>query len=159
MFSELFPGGGVAVWTVEEGIARLREKGAKITSQRIAILKLLRGRCDHPAADMIYSELKADFPTISFATIYSTAQLLAASDLIQILTIDEKRVHFDPCPIPHAHFLCTECGKLMDVQINDDTREKMEDLVSFRIDSMQLFMYGVCQLCMEKAVIKEPARV
>lgn len=147
------------MWTVEEGIARLRENGAKITSQRIAILKLLRGRCDHPAADQIYTELKADFPTISFATIYSTAQLLAASDLIQILTIDEKRVHFDPDPSPHAHFLCTQCGELTDVPVDTGTRERLEDLVPFRINSMQLFMYGVCRSCMEIPVQKVAARV
>lgn len=155
----MFSGGGVTVWTIEEGITRLRESGAKITSQRIAILKLLRGRTDHPSADQIYGELKADFPTISFATIYSTAQLLAASDLIQILSIDEKRVHFDPNPSPHAHFLCTDCGELMDVPIDADTRQRMEDLVSFRIESLQLFMYGVCQACMETAENKVPATV
>lgn len=147
------------MWTVEEGITRLRESGAKITSQRIAILKLLRGRTDHPSADQIYSELKADFPTISFATIYSTAQLLAVSGIIQILTIDEKRVHFDPNPSPHAHFLCTECGELTDVSIDADTRERMEALVSFRIDSMQLFMYGVCRSCMVTVEKTVPVRV
>ncbi len=136
------------MWTIEEGIGRLKESGAKITSQRIAILKLLRGRTDHPSADQIYSELKKDFPTISFATIYSTAQLLATANLIQILTIDEKRVHFDPNPALHAHFLCTECGQLMDVAIDATTHDRLKSLVPTTISSMQLFMYGRCSSCM-----------
>lgn len=142
------------MWSIEEGIARLRESGAKITSQRIAILKLLRGRTDHPSADQIYSELKEEFPTISFATIYSTAQLLAASNLIQILTIDEKRVHFDPNPDLHAHFLCRECGELMDVSIDRETLERMHLLVPGDIESVQLFMYGTCAGCM--ATVETP---
>ena len=102
------------MWTVEEGISRLREGGAKITSQRIAFLRLLKDRTDHPSADQIYNELRENFSTISYATIYSTAQLLAKADLLQILSIDDKRVHFDPNPKPHGHFRCQSCGELFD---------------------------------------------
>jgi Fur family peroxide stress response transcriptional regulator len=65
------------MWTVNEGISVLREKGAKITAQRIAILRQLEGRTDHPSADTLYKELSVEYPTMSVATVYSTAQLLA----------------------------------------------------------------------------------
>ena len=64
------------MWTVSEGINVLRGRGAKITAQRIAILKQLEGRTDHPSADILYKELSVDYPTMSVATVYSTAQLL-----------------------------------------------------------------------------------
>ncbi|KUK61782.1 MAG: Ferric uptake regulator, Fur family [Synergistales bacterium 57_84] len=90
------------MWTIEDGIERIRSRGLKITSQRIAILKLLKGRKDHPSAEKIFREMKKTYPTISFATIYSTAQILQDAGLLQILTIDEHRVFFDPNPHPHA---------------------------------------------------------
>ena len=70
------------MWTVSEGINVLRGRGAKITAQRIAILKQLEGRTDHPSADILYKELSVDYPTMSVATVYSTAQLLADAGLI-----------------------------------------------------------------------------
>ncbi|MBL3593810.1 MAG: transcriptional repressor [Synergistaceae bacterium] len=138
------------MWTVEEGIARLREGGAKITSQRIAILRLLKGRTDHPSADQIYGELRQDFPTISYATIYSTAQLLADSGLLQILSIDDKRVHFDPNPQPHGHFRCQACGALTDFPIADNVLHSIRDGAPEGAHSVQIFLYGLCDTCRQE---------
>lgn len=135
------------MWTVEEGISRLREGGAKITSQRIAILRLLKGRMDHPSADQVYNELREDFPTISYATIYSTAQLLANSGLIQILSIDDKRVHFDPDPKPHGHFRCESCGALYDFPIDEEMLDRLRHGSSQQAHSVQIFAYGLCDDC------------
>ncbi|MDT8284556.1 MAG: transcriptional repressor, partial [Thermovirgaceae bacterium] len=71
------------MWTIEEGTERIRDRGLKITSQRVGILKLLKGRNDHPSAEQIFREMKQSFPTISFATIYSTAQILQEAGLMQ----------------------------------------------------------------------------
>ena len=82
------------MWTVDDGIAVLRERGAKITAQRIAILQKLEGRKDHPSAETLYRELSSEYATMSVATLYSTAQLLAEAGLIKILSIDDKNVFF-----------------------------------------------------------------
>ena len=39
-----------------------REKGFKVTVQRLAIWKYLNSRVDHPSADHIYRALKRDHP-------------------------------------------------------------------------------------------------
>ena len=108
------------MWTVDDGIAVLRERGAKITAQRIAILQQLEGRTDHPSADTLYRELSAEYSTMSVATLYSTAQLLADAGLIKILSIDDKRVYFDPTTTTHGHFLCRKCGKLFDIPVDEN---------------------------------------
>lgn len=145
------------MWTVEEGISRLREGGAKITSQRIAFLRLLKDRTDHPSADQIYNELRENFSTISYATIYSTAQLLAKADLLQILSIDDKRVHFDPNPKPHGHFRCQSCGELFDFPLDEDLLTQLRQSPSQRTQSVQVFAYGLCDAChqadVESAVV------
>ena len=108
------------MWTVDDGIAVLRERGAKITAQRIAILQKLEGRKDHPSAETLYRELSSEYATMSVATLYSTAQLLAEAGLIKILSINDKRVYFDPTTETHGHFLCRKCGKLFDIPVNED---------------------------------------
>lgn len=140
------------MWTVNDGIEVLKAHGAKITTQRVAILKRLEGRKDHPSADTLYKELLHDFPSISVATVYSTAQLLADSGLIKILSIDDKRVYFDPATEAHAHFLCRRCGQLFDVPLDEQELYKKScgagDKIA-QIERAEVFFYGVCSDCMK----------
>ncbi|HPQ78615.1 MAG TPA: Fur family transcriptional regulator [Synergistales bacterium] len=138
------------MWTIEDGIERIRNRGLKITSQRIAILKLLKGRKDHPSAEKIFREMKKTYSTISFATIYSTAQILQDAGLLQILTIDEHRVFFDPNPHPHAHFRCEKCGALEDIPLDEGLLERIRNSSSHDIDTVQVYCYGTCRSCGEQ---------
>lgn len=138
------------MWTISEGINILRGRGAKITAQRIAILKQLEGRTDHPSADMLYKELAVDYPTMSVATVYSTAQLLADAGLIKILSIDDKRVYFDPTTSTHGHFLCRKCGKLVNLDIDEEGFFKSASTAQnsiAQIDNAEVFLYGLCTDC------------
>ena len=135
------------MWTVEDGIERIRSRGLKITSQRIAILKLLEDRKDHPSAEKIFREMKEIYPTISFATIYSTAQILRDAGLLQILSIDDRRVFFDPDPTPHAHFLCSKCGALEDIPLEKGILNRIRRSVPHNLDAVQVYCYGICRAC------------
>lgn len=141
------------MWTVNDGITILREYGAKITAQRIAILRNLEGRKDHPSADTIYKELEPDYPTMSVATIYSTAQLLAGAGLIKIISIDDRRVYLDPDTRTHGHFQCNQCKRIVDFNVSE---KKLQNTVASpdeiaRIDSTEVFFYGICSDCIEKS--------
>ena len=124
------------MWTVDDGIAVLRERGAKITAQRIAILQKLEGRKDHPSAEMLYRELSSEYATMSVATLYSTAQLLAEAGLIKIL----------------GHFLCRKCGKLFDIPVNEDeifrSASTVRDNIA-QIEHTEIFFYGLCSDCLK----------
>lgn len=153
IFVNIYILGGVRVlWTVNDGITILREHGAKITAQRIAILKNLEGRTDHPSADMIYKDLAPEYPTMSVATVYSTAQLLAEAGLVKIISIDDKRVYLDPNTSTHGHFQCKQCGRVLDFSVNEKkllgAAVSAEEIA--RVDSTEVFFYGVCNNCVEK---------
>lgn len=137
------------MWTVEDGIEALKKNKAKITAQRVAMLSRLQGRKDHPSAETLYKELLSDIDGLSVATVYSTAQLFSDIGLIKILSIDTKRVYFDPNIAAHGHFMCKKCGKLVDLHIN---KEKFyEDAVMEQgigtVDHADVFLYGTCSSC------------
>jgi Fur family peroxide stress response transcriptional regulator len=138
------------MWTVKDGIKKLKGNGAKITSQRIAILEHMQGRTDHPSADTLYHELLPEHPTMSVATVYSTAQLMAEAGLIKVLSIDDKRVYFDPTTATHGHFLCRKCGKLIDIKVNEGVLFKSaissKDSIG-KIERSEIFLYGLCSEC------------
>ncbi|MDR3331104.1 MAG: transcriptional repressor [Synergistaceae bacterium] len=137
--------------TLEEGVRHLQSAGAKITAQRIAIMKSLEGRRDHPSAEKIFMELKPEYPTLSIATVYSTTQLLAQASMIRILSIDEKKVYFDPNTKPHGHFMCKRCKRIMDLPIDVSAISSYgseSDIAT--IEDVEVFLYGLCSDCAEE---------
>jgi Fe2+ or Zn2+ uptake regulation protein len=81
------------------------------------INNILKGRKDHPTADMIYQTAREMEPTISLGTVYRNLKLLADEGIIITLETEEKRVHYDGDTSRHSHFICSKCGK----QANVDT--------------------------------------
>ena len=54
----------------------LKEKGLKVTNQRLMVLEALAACPDkHLTAEEIYEMVKADYPEIGLATVYRTIQL------------------------------------------------------------------------------------
>ena len=134
--------------TVDRGIQYLQDSGAKITATRIAILKSLENRFDHPSAERIFMELKLYYPSLSIATVYSTASLLARGSLIRILSIDEKKVYYDPNMEPHGHFMCRKCKRVFDVPFCFDIAAALdasEEISS--VEGAEIFYYGLCARC------------
>ncbi|MDR1471177.1 MAG: transcriptional repressor [Synergistaceae bacterium] len=134
--------------TVDEGIKYLQSSGAKITETRVAIMRSLEDRCDHPSAEQLFIELKPKHPTLSIATVYSTTQLLAKASLLRILSIDEKKVYFDPNLEPHGHFLCKSCKRVFDVPVDFDAVFEFDapSCIS-SVDTADVFYYGLCVKC------------
>ena len=58
-------------------MARCRGRGVKLTPQRLAIFEYLSRHPGHPTAEEVYRAVLARYPTLSFATVYKTLELLA----------------------------------------------------------------------------------
>jgi Fur family peroxide stress response transcriptional regulator len=91
-----------------------REKGFKVTTQRLAICTFILTRKDHPTAEQIYQKLRGEYPTISIGTIYKTLHLLEELGLIQELGFNEGSVRYDPDMELHVNMVCSKCGKISD---------------------------------------------
>lgn len=100
----------------------------------------------------MYKELSVDYPTMSVATVYSTAQLLADAGLIKILSIDDKRVYFDPNTDTHGHFLCKKCKKVSDFEIDETSLFRSAASSGnniAQIEAAEIFFYGLCSDCLK----------
>ncbi|MCK5237436.1 MAG: transcriptional repressor [Deltaproteobacteria bacterium] len=130
-------------------IEKYKEKGLKITPQRLAIFKFLEGNTTHPTADDIYKGVKIDNPTISFATVYNTIEALKGVGEVMELTIDPERKHYDPNTEPHHHVVCLKCNKFGDVFVDYSKDLKLPETVTseFKISGNHVNFYGVCSDC------------
>lgn len=69
----------------------------------------------HPNVDEVHRQLVKRIPTLSKTTVYNTLRLLSDHKAAQMLTIDDHRVCYDGDTRAHSHFLCRQCGRIIDM--------------------------------------------
>ncbi len=129
---------------------KYKDIGLKLTPQRLAVLSYLEGNTDHPSADDIYKAVAVQYPTMSFATVYNTLDVLKEKGYVSELSIDPAKKRFDPNTAPHHHLICTSCKRVKDIQVafNLDLPETTKG--DFRITGNHIEFYGICPVCREK---------
>ncbi|MDW8001776.1 MAG: transcriptional repressor [Deltaproteobacteria bacterium] len=118
-----------------------------MTPQRMAILEYLKDNKEHPSALDVFRAVSMKFPTISFATVYNTLEMLKKRGLLHELTVDPQRKRFDPSTTPHSHAVCTKCGKVFDIttEISFSLPSTLPE--GFQVERVQIDLYGICQSC------------
>ena len=134
---------------MKELIEKYREKGFKLTPQRLAILNYLDGNTSHPSAEDIYKHIKRVYPTVSFATVYNTLQVLHEKGEVMEITIDPQKKHYDPNTRAHHHIICTECNKIVDIfeDYSEALRLPQHIVSSFKPTGNHIDFYGICKEC------------
>ncbi len=139
----------------------LKKKGGfplatlKYSRQRESIKHYLSITTKHPTADEVYMHMKKEFPNISLGTVYRNLNLLTdLGEAVKISTPDGGD-RFDGRLEPHNHFLCTKCGRLLDLDIDmrsveAATRKAAENFDGIITSSTTLF-YGECSDCIKKS--------
>lgn len=116
---------------------------------REAILRFLMTRTDHPTAEIIYNNLKEEFPKISLGTVYRNLTILSDIGEIQRIPCGDASEHFDGNAYPHPHFVCNECFAVMDLKM--DNLDFLNTLANQgfdgKIEKLQLIFYGKCPKC------------
>jgi len=132
-----------------ELIAKLREHDFRLTPQRVELVRLIAASEGHPSAAQLYEKIKAQFPTMSQATVYKTLALL--KEMNQVLEINLRDdSHYDGNrPQPHPHLICMKCNKIVDgeVSLDQEVLRKLEQVSGYTILRPQITLYGLCPDC------------
>ena len=127
----------------------LFERVQKVLDERLAVMDYLRKHKTHPTADDIYVHLLKEIPTLSKTTVYNTLRLLVEHGAARMLTIDERNVCFDAMVEPHAHFLCTTCGRVYDLPTDEVSVAPVGDLPGgHKAVEADLYYRGTCCHCL-----------
>ena len=135
----------------KEAYNRLIECDIRPSVQRIAIMDYLLTHPIHPTIDDVYKGLYKSIPTLSRTTVYNTLRMMSEKNAAQMITINEHRVCYDGNTKPHVHFLCKECGKVLD--LFDEKAPQLESPINIDgniVDEMQLYYKGICAECAKK---------
>ncbi len=79
------------------------------------LLEMLRQRQDHPTAQTCFEDIRKQVPAIGRSTVYRHLAKMVKDGLIIELHIDEGPARYDANTECHAHYYCTKCMKMYDV--------------------------------------------
>lgn len=139
---------------------KLREKGLKVTQQRMLVLQTLAENTgSHMAAEDIYEVIRGGYPEIGLATVYRTLQLLLEMRLVDRINLDDGCVRYEIGHLfegdtkhNHHHLICRACGKVLPFE--DDLLEELERHIEedtdFHVQDHELKFYGLCKDCFSK---------
>lgn len=127
----------------------------KHSKQRDMIKEFLMTRKDHPTADIVYMNVRKQNPNISLGTVYRNLTLLADTGEILRLRVGDGVDHFDADTSPHYHFICSECGSVIDLEMDDigSITEVAAAHFKGRIAGHVTYFHGICEKCMESNIL------
>jgi Fe2+ or Zn2+ uptake regulation protein len=132
---------------MEQYVGWLKEKGIRVTPQRVEVLKILSGNDRHLSAEEIYERLKLTMPAVSLATVYTVLELLKENNMVREMNIRASKACFDIRVDRHHHFLCRSCGKIFDIDIHPCPALKQGEVKGHRIEELHGYFYGLCKHC------------
>ena len=125
----------------------------KYSRQREAIKEFMMTRKDHPTADVVYMNVRKEFPNISLGTVYRNLTLLSDMGELLRLRVGDGLDHFDATITPHYHFICKDCGAVTDLEIPimHSINTAADENFNGRIDGHVTYFYGTCGHCLKNS--------
>lgn len=93
---------------------RLKEKGLKVTPQRIAVYEALVKLVDHPSADSVAEEVRKHHPNIATGTVYKVLDTFARHNLIKKVKTEKDIMRYDAIMDQHHHIYCEDSERIED---------------------------------------------
>ncbi len=118
----------------------------RYSRQRELIYENIKGRCDHPTADEIYLACRELEPNLSLGTVYRNLKQLSDNGDIITLETEDKKIHYDGDLSRHSHFICENCGKIIDLFKPSKAPSELEEM-GLKVTSEKCVYYGKCQAC------------
>jgi Fur family peroxide stress response transcriptional regulator len=134
-------------------ILKLRDNGHKVTPQRLAIAEILAKSEGHPSVEIIYDQIKRDFPTMSLATVYRNIVLIKSlGEVLELGFPDGSNRYDGNKPYPHPHVICIKCKKIVDPDLVqfDELQKSVAEKTNFKILNHRLDFFGICGDCLAK---------
>lgn len=128
--------------------------GRKRTRQREEIFKIFQESTGHRNLAEIYALVSKKLPKIGYTTVYRTMKLLTELGLAAQRQFAGGEIRYEPIlgEDHHDHFICIECGKI--IEFEDKALESLQERIAerhrFHTLHHRLEFYGRCAECEAK---------
>lgn len=128
-------------------LEKLKEKGLKITPQRIAVYESVLRLKNHPTAENVTDYIRKDNPNVSVGTVYKVLDTLVKNGLLKKIKSEKDIVRYDSVLSNHHHLYCSETDRIEDYE-----DEKLDEIIrnyfnernitNFKIQDIKLEITG-----------------
>jgi Fur family peroxide stress response transcriptional regulator len=122
----------------------------KFSRKREAILAAIRSTDIHPSAEWVHARLVTDYPGLSLGTVYrNIAMFRDEGDIISVGVVNGEE-RFDGNTMPHAHFICNKCGRVIDIPsagIDSQLDRAVSEACGVKVFRHELTFRGLCGDC------------
>lgn len=130
-----------------------KKAGWKCTVQRFAVYRFIRGNTTHPCVEAVWKAVRRQIPAISTDSVHRILKDFAAIGIVRQMD-GLACLRFDCNPTKHAHFVCSECGKILDIPSTDAIPLPRSCKHFGEIEGFEIRIVGRCRECMAKAAGK-----
>lgn len=95
---------------------QLKQKGLKITPQRLTIYEAVVKLKNHPTAEDIIDYIKKNHPNISVGTIYKVLDSFVKHNLLKKVKNEKGIMRYDAVLCHHHHLYCIETERIEDFE-------------------------------------------
>ena|SRR5437773_2557727 len=129
------------------GVQEIQDLG--LTRQREVVLRVIREADEHLTANGVFARAKAILPSISFATVYNSLRYLKEGGHIAEIRFGNGASRFDRMTSRHDHAICTNCGKLVDIEMDipPEIVKRAAKYSKFKPESLEFTLRGLCPQC------------
>jgi len=131
---------------------QLRARGFRMTSQRMAILHVLRHEGTHLSPADVYKKARKELPGLTEPTVYRTLEFLAENGLIRSSHVGNGHLTYEIASYDHHHVVCRSCGSEIEVEhaLLESLYRKLESTSGYRSIDSHVTFFGVCPKCQTK---------
>ena len=139
---------------------RLVEEGLRLTEARRIILDILAGSSEHLSAEDIYMVVRGINPSVGFATVYRTLDILTRMCIVQKFDFGDGKARYELIgeeknEAHHHHLVCRRCRKIINytdfIEEEKELIKKTEEALArkhgFEIQNHIIHFYGLCEQC------------
>jgi Fur family transcriptional regulator, stress-responsive regulator len=127
----------------------LRERGYRVTGQRLAVLRAVV-RQPHLTADAVAETVRAELGAISLQAVYDVLAVLVDVGLIRRIQPAGSPARFEArVSDNHHHVICRSCGRTADVDcaVGPAPCLTAVDNKGYEIDEAEVIYWGRCAQC------------
>ena len=136
--------------------SHLNSLGMRMTPQKLAVYNVVQRENFHPTPEMVFAEVRAQFPMMSRGTVYQILDQFSRIGIIRRIASSDQRLRFDGNAHPHAHFVCEQCGRIDDIEDSfvETFQKRFARKFKFHIRNHYFEFSGLCAPCAKRSRTK-----
>ena len=127
----------------------LRERGLRVTAQRLAVLRAVT-QTPHATAGAVVQTVRGEIGSVSTQAVYDVLEILTEKGLLRRIQPAGSAARYeDRVGDNHHHLVCRVCDRMIDVDcaVGDPPCLTAAEDFGFEIDEAEVVYWGRCPEC------------